>query len=324
MTQTAKKTIWVVADDRAGNTAQSLGVAEVTGMDVVIKNIRYTPFVRLPNFLRGKSLLGLTKESEKVLSPPFPDYAVAAGRRAAPALRWIKKQSNGKTKIVQIMFPGAFGLSDFDLVVLPEHDGYRGTAPNIMRVAGAPNRVTDKRLETEREHWRDAFKTLSSPKIAVIVGGKTKDRPFTVADATRLADAIDALARKTEASLMITTSRRTGDEQENVLKTRFPDAFFYSWKDAGAENPYFGFLACADMLIVTGDSVSMCSEACSTGKPVYIFAPETLCSKKHRLLHQRLYDGGYAAPLSEAEIPARTERPRLHVAADIAERMKNV
>ena len=42
----------------------------------------------------------------------------------------------------------------------------------------------------------------------------------------------------------------------------------YIW-DGQGDNPYEGFLALADHIIVTADSVSMTSEAATTGKPVY-------------------------------------------------------
>src|SRR5262249_45239559 len=36
-------------------------------------------------------------------------------------------------------------------------------------------------------------------------------------------------------------------------------------------NPYFGMLAAADAIVVTGETMSMLAEACDTLKPVYIF-----------------------------------------------------
>ena len=65
-----------------------------------------------------------------------------------------------------------------------------------------------------------------------------------------------------------------------------------------AENPFFAFLGLSDAMVVTGDSTSMCSEACATGRPVYIFAPPGNTAPKHQHLHQRLYELGYARPLS--------------------------
>jgi hypothetical protein len=46
----------------------------------------------------------------------------------------------------------------------------------------------------------------------------------------------------------------------------------YCWgAGASEENPYFAYLALADELVVTGESMSMLAEACATDKPVFIF-----------------------------------------------------
>ncbi len=316
------KTIWVLADDRAGNNSQSLGVAEASGFETEIKPIRYTKWVKLPNCLRGASTIGIDKSSVERLKPPFPDFAVAAGRRAAPVLRWLKKQSGGKTKIIQIMFAGNFGIKDFDLIVLPEHDGCKQMRPNILRVVGAPHRITPERLKSEREKWADTFKDLPAPKIALIVGGATKDKPFTPAMAQELADRAVAFSKAVGGgSFLVTTSRRTGAEQEKILRETLPDPkYFYGWGDTQNENPYFGFLACADYILVTGDSVSMCSEACAANAPVFIYAPQGSVGKKHALLHRQLYDGGYAQPLDGA-VNVKEHKP-LNAAQVVADEIK--
>jgi mitochondrial fission protein ELM1 len=43
------------------------------------------------------------------------------------------------------------------------------------------------------------------------------------------------------------------------------------WQPTGKENPYLGYVATADVLVVTGDSESMLAEAVASGKPVYIY-----------------------------------------------------
>ncbi len=49
-------------------------------------------------------------------------------------------------------------------------------------------------------------------------------------------------------------------------------AYFHRWSpDPEVPNPYLGFLALADALIVTDDSESMLAEACATQKPVSIY-----------------------------------------------------
>ncbi len=321
------KTVWVLADDRAGNTAQAMGTAEAMGVTPIVKTVRYTKAVLLPNALRGSSTVGVTRETVDGIKPPFPDVAIAAGRRAAPLLRHIKKLSGGKTKIVQIMFPGLIGLSDFDLVVLPNHDGCKAARPNILRTTGAPHRITPQRLAAEREKWEKVFAGLPEPRIALIVGGATKNKPFTPEMARDLAARAAALSRALGGgSFLVTTSRRTGAEQEKIIRDALPDPkFFYGWGNKEIENPYFGFLALADHIIVTGDSVSMCSEACAAGAPVYIYAPAGTVGKKHALLHRELYQNGYAVELTENPVPVSNGGgKRLNAAADVAAKIKEM
>ena len=321
------KTVWVLADDRAGNTAQALGTAEILGGKTEVKKVRYTKAVVLPNILRGSSAVGITAETMAEIKEPFPDIAIAAGRRAAPLLKYIRKKSGGRTKIVQIMYPGRFGLNDFDLIVLPHHDGCKLVRPNIMRVTGAPHRITPERLAAEKEKWLPVFESLPCPRIALIVGGATKDKPFTPEMAADLTKRANDLAQKLGGgSFLVTTSRRTGAEQEKIIRNALPEPkFFYGWGNKEIENPYFGFLALADHIIVTGDSVSMCSEACAAAAPVYIFAPQGTVGKKHALLHQELYREGYAVELTEAPEPAEQgNHKRLNAAVAIANRIREM
>ncbi|MBC7905941.1 MAG: mitochondrial fission ELM1 family protein, partial [Rhodospirillaceae bacterium] len=112
--------VWVLADDRAGNVGQCLGVAEALGWPFVVKQIRYGGLGRLPNVLRGASLLGIDGDSAAGLVAPWPRLVIAAGRRTAPVARWIKRQSGAK--LVQIMDPGPGGRAEFDLIAIPAHD----------------------------------------------------------------------------------------------------------------------------------------------------------------------------------------------------------
>ena len=82
------------------------------------------------------------------------------------------------------------------------------------------------------------------------------------------------------------------------------------------ENPYLGILALADILVVTGDSVSMCTEASATAKPVYIYAPSGFLVAKHARFQADLFAGGYARPLTDRfEI---WEHPPLNPSEEIA------
>lgn len=311
--------VWLLADDRAGNVNQLLGVAEQLGLPFEQKKIVYSKWAALPNWLQGAGLIGVTPQTKEQLKPPYPRLVIGAGRRVFPIARYIKKMSGGETKIVQLMNPGAAGFKEADLVVIPMHDDYKGTAQNVMRTLGAPHRVTKEKLAQEQKKWRETFQKYPEPRLSVIVGGATKRAPFTVEMAQNLAAHVLAL---NPGSVLVTTSRRTPADVVAVLKNAFPKetTYFYQFGDSG-ENPYFGLLAWGGQIVVTGDSMSMCSESCASGVPVYIFAPKGTMGKKHMRFHEQLYRSGYATALGSGQIAFGGS---LNAAEDIAQKIKSI
>lgn len=295
--------VWVLADDRAGNVNQALGVAEALGLPFEVKRIGYSRLAMLPNFVRGASTLGLTDETVDQLTAPWPEVVIGAGRRVAPVARWIKRMAGGRAFLVQIMYPGGYGpgaIGEFNLIAVPRHDAFTEILPTVLRITGAPHRVTPDRLDREAEAWRDRFDGYPRPFISVLVGGSTKNRPFGAREATDFAGRLRQMQAETGGSLLITTSRRTPPQAVATLERLLPQPLWlYKVGDAG-ENPYFGLLALADAVVVTGDSVSMCSEACATQGPVFIYAPDGFAAPKHARLHAELYRLGYARPFTGA------------------------
>ena len=94
---------------------------------------------------------------------------------------------------------------------------------------------------------------------------------------------------------MITPSRRTHQRLINAAEAATRGSPRLFWDGEGA-NPYPQFLAHADMLAVTADSVNMTGEACATGKPVYVFEPSR-GSAKFRRFHEALRTHGATRPL---------------------------
>jgi uncharacterized protein len=315
-------TVWALADERAGNRGQVLGVSEALGLPFTIKEIRYGPLARLPNAVLGASLAGLTADSRAALSAPWPDgvpdVVIAAGRRAAPVLRAIKRRAAGRTFVVQLMNPGGW-RDDLDLVAVPAHDGL-AEAPNIVRTVGSPHRVTPERLAAARTEWLSQLQHLPRPRIAVMVGGSTRRRGFTSEMARALARTASQLAADAGGSLLVSTSRRTGDAADDLITAITVPHHAYRYRDSG-ENPYLGYLAVADAVIVTGDSASMCTEACATEAPVYIYAPPGYAAAKLRRLHQSLFDHGCARPMGSDFGECRLEswrHPAINSAGTVA------
>jgi mitochondrial fission protein ELM1 len=196
------------------------------------------------------------------------------------------------------MWPGP-PAGAIDLIATPAHDRVPAGYP-LLRTLGAPNRVTPARLAEAARAWQDRLEAVPRPRLAVLVGGSTARFRFGVDDARALGSAVATLARSRGAGTMVTTSRRTNDEARMALFAALGPAASFDWRHQGGDNPYFGFLALADFIVVTGDSTAMCTEACTAGRPVYVFAPLDRTADKHKRLHAALYRRGSARPLESA------------------------
>nr|GMD21362.1 mitochondrial fission protein ELM1 [Ipomoea batatas] len=82
-----------------------------------------------------------------------------------------------------------------------------------------------------------------------------------------------------------------------------------------------GHLAWADNFVITADSVSMLSEACSTGKPVYVVGAER-CRWKFVEFHKALRERGLVRPFTGLEDMSETwSYPPLNETAEAANRV---
>lgn len=291
-------TIWAVSDGRAGIEAQAVGLAEAIARkrpaNIVVKRVGWKGRTgRLPWWLAWLPRRWLTPESQ--IAPPWPDLWVAAGRATLPLSIRLRKWSGGKTYVVQIQDPRV-PAHMFDLVVPPKHD--RLTGDNVVPITGSPHRVTQARLDAEYEAFRPLIDSLPRPRVAVLLGGKSKAFDLTVDRAAQMAHEIQLPLEQEGGSLLMTFSRRTPEPARALLAARLRDLPGMIW-DGQGPNPYFAFLAAADYILVTEDSTNMATEAASTGKPVFILKMDGQ-SLKFRLFHEELERQGAARPYGGA------------------------
>jgi hypothetical protein len=264
--------VWVLLDSKPGHSTQSLGLAEELGWPYERVELAFSWPAELPNALLGESLLGLRRENARLLRPPWPELVIASGRRTAPVTRWIRRQSGGRTRVVQLGRMGVMPPDAFDLTVVP---AYARLLPHPRRIQTvAPlTRVRSANLDEAARRWQAQFDGAPHPRVAWLIGGNSPHYRLTPELAARLGHDVRAAVDDAGGSLFATTSRRTPAASATVLEKAVsdPKRFFRWTKDRDpAENPYTGFLALADAFVVTGESASMLGEACATGKPVAI------------------------------------------------------
>lgn len=297
---------WVVTEGIAGTENQCIGVAEALECDFEVKRISLNePWKSLSPYLGFEQSWSF----EPQLEAPWPELVLAAGRKAISAARYIKRKSPD-TLIAFIQDPRT-PFHNFNLIAVPEHDPLRGD--NVLVTQASPNRITPERLNRAKELFT-GFSELPAPRIAVLIGGTSKAYKMTEDITRRLASDLE----RVDGSLMITCSRRTGEANEKILRAALDTDGHYFWDNVD-DNPYMGMLAWADTILVTCDSASMISDACTTGKPVYMIDLDG-GAKRINALHDNLIKAGILKrftgltepytyePLNDAELIAEEIR----------------
>lgn len=303
----APLSIWVVSDGRAGIENQALGLAEavqrLTPAEIATRRIRWrAPFDRLPSALKTRAMLDPASDA---IAAPWPDLWIATGRAALPLSTRIKGWSGGKTFVVQTQDP-RWANARYDMIVAPAHDGLSGD--NVFEITGSPHRITPDRIAQAAPAFADRIAPLPHPRVAVLVGGKSKTFDLSPAHAADLADRIAAAVRAAGGSLMLTFSRRTPEAARAAMTARLAEVPGWIWDGTG-DNPLFAFLHFADHVLVTEDSANMAAEAASTGKPVHILPMIPLKpAGKFARLHDDLRSHGAARPF-DGTLAAWTYEP---------------
>ena len=303
---------WVITTGAAGMDVQVQGVAEALSLDYEMKRVSPRGLWKALAPWAGVAPSERFGEPGSQFAAPWPAVAISLGRGSVAYMRALRRRSPQTFAVV--MQDPKTGLGTADMIWVPEHDRLRGA--NVFTTLTAPHSFTAERLAELRRVVPPAIAALPRPRVAVVLGGKNAVYKFRDEDDARFAGALASLG-KLGVSFMITPSRRTHDRLLEVTDraTRpFPRIL---WDRVGA-NPYGDFLAHADLLVVTADSVNMTGEAAATGRPVFVFTPSG-GSKKFRWFHAALEARGATKPLPDRfdRIPDWSYEP-LHSVDDIA------
>ena len=306
----APLSVWVVSDGRTGIENQALGLAEAIQRlfpsVITVKRIRWrAAFDKWPSAMKAAWMLAPSSDAvTPAQGEAWPDIWIATGRATLPLSATVRHRSEGKTLVVQTQDP-RWRNAAYDLIVAPVHDRVEGS--NVLSITGSPHRVTVGRLAEGAVAFSNPLAGLPRPRVAVLIGGRSKAFDLTEAHAGALADQIARGVEAAGGSLMLTFSRRTPETAKAAMTARLSHLPGLIWDGTGA-NPYFAFLHFADHVLVTEDSANMAAEAASTGKPVHILPMIPLkTADKFARLHADLRERGAARPFDGSLDPWRYE-----------------
>ncbi len=270
---TSAPRIWILSDGKMGHSTQSEGLAKCLGWPYDIKQLHFHSWNNTQKLVWSvlpPNCLGLNKLQSSALDPPWPDIVISTGWRPAPIARWIRAQSGGNTRIIQVGRKGGAPAELFDVVITPS---YYGFAPHPHRIETLVplNELSQESLISAAQRWPNLFDGAPHPRIVLVVGGSTARFTLPSDFANSIGNQLKELANTCGGKVFAVTSPRTSTTVCRALQSALtPEHHVHQWQPNQIDNPYLAYLAGADVIIVTGESESMLAEAASLGKPVYI------------------------------------------------------
>ena len=302
---------WAISDGAAGNARQARALASAMGLAPLELQVHVRPPWR---WLAPRLLAGARHAFEPAPVAPWPDIAIGCGRQAALLTRALRDWNHGRTFCVQILDP-RIDAAAFDAVIAPRHDALAGA--NVIAPLGALNLVDAHWLQCAKVEF-STLQQLPQPRTALLVGGPRRGLGLDAAWLDGFVAQLEALLARDGGSLMIALSRRTPPHWRERLHGAFSTGCVHFWgSPADGPNPYAGYLAWADRIVVTPDSANMLSEACATGVPVLSSLPAG-AGGKLAALHATLRNAGRVQQLGNVELSTLPQIEPLRETAGVA------
>ncbi len=191
-------------------------------------------------------------------------------------------------------------LFEYDIIATPELEG-----PNVVRTIGVAHNVTHSRIRAAQDKYGGLFAALEPPIFALLLGGNTLYcNGFDAGYARRLAARVRRIVSENHGSLIVTNSRRTPPAALDALLDDLAplQPSFFDWCTSPREI-YHAIIGAAEVIIATGDSLSMCSEGSFTGKPLLVDISEQATEIYHRQILEGLLRCGAARPIDDGYAP---------------------
>lgn len=314
------RSILILSDGKPGHLGQSLAAVQgINGrwqaddgkwrdcrtkvLEIKYKNRFFRgllPFLALFSSSRCQGCLRclricLKRSSYKELESQFADLIVSCGSALAPLNLVVSRENMAKS--VVIMKPSPFSTRRFDLAIIPKHDR-PPKRDNVLATTASPNLICEEYMTKGIESLKEHLKLKKDLRIALFIGGNTAGLCLSSEKVEEVLDNIIRAAEDLDAEILVTTSRRTSEEIENLLKSRLSRLarckLLIIARESNIDHAVGGMLGLAEIAIVSEDSVSMISEAASSGKYTIVFELDRVgraTPKYSRFLDQLRRDG---------------------------------
>ncbi|MBI4352368.1 MAG: mitochondrial fission ELM1 family protein [Candidatus Omnitrophica bacterium] len=236
----------------------------------------------------------LEEASFRELAAAYADVVLSCGSSLLAAHLYAKEENAAKS--IVLMKPGSLSCGRFEAVVVPWHDRMR-QKKNVFVTRGALSFVDQKEIQEQACRWSSRMALSShSRKIGLLIGGETRKTQWNKTIFGEWVKKWIHSARHAETFFLVTSSRRTPVWAEELLKQTFQGKAYCPFLVIANEKNLPGavpaILGLSDILIVSGESLSMVSEAIASGKPVFVFTPTShkMKPKYRRFLNRMTED----------------------------------
>lgn len=311
---TPLKKILVLDDGKKGHLNQSLAIVEQIkkyrieeghkeeDMEVEIAEIRFKSkmhrtILNLMSPLITSNCQGrlgllefaLDEECFQDITKKYADVIISCGSAMVGVNKVLKMENFARN--LTILDPGFFNRRSFNVIVAPCHDIARSKQDNIVITELAPNLIEPQVPSLESR--------VPEISIGLLFGGENKYFSFGKELTRSVAESLESIIEKKDGCFYVTTSRRTSPESEKILFDRLSGnkrcRKFIIGRGDTDKNTVKEILKQSKVILVSGESISMVSEAISSGKKVLVFMPDKKTEKgtKYEKFVQDLQSKGY-------------------------------
>ena len=192
----------------------------------------------------------------------IPDLIISCGRKSVVPSIFLKRK-NSKIFTIHIQDPKV-NLKNFDAIVVPEHDNLKGD--NVYISKGAIHYITEQEISKAKQYLVDKIK--SEKIVSLILGGPNKYYNFGKAELVQIFNEIKEIFVSTGYKVIIIPSMRTPKKIIDLAIEEMSSCGHVV--DKVDKQAYLSAYALANYVIVTCDSISMISEAATSGKPIFV------------------------------------------------------